>query len=105
MSLHTTADDPRVYRGDDEVKAWEGRCPIARLEKHLQSLGLADRALLDRVAQECEAEVLAARESFRRQAVPVPEEVFEFMYDALPPELERQKEEYLERLRRRGLRD
>jgi TPP-dependent pyruvate/acetoin dehydrogenase alpha subunit len=101
MSLHTTADDPKVYRDDAEVKAWEARCPIARLEKHLLGVGLADRPMLDRVAQECEAEVLAARESFRRMARPEPGEIFDYVYAKLPPELEAQKAEYLERLRKK----
>jgi TPP-dependent pyruvate/acetoin dehydrogenase alpha subunit len=103
LSLHTTADDPKVYRSDDEVKTWEARCPIARFEKYLERQGVIDQATIDRVAQECEEEVLAARESFRANAKANPREVFDFVYEELPPELREQQREYFEKLKRKGI--
>jgi pyruvate dehydrogenase E1 component alpha subunit len=101
MSLHTTADDPRVYRNQEELDRWKPRCPIARLEKYLLGKGLLDRDTVQRIAGECEREVLGARERFRQRAVPRPGEVFDFMYAQLPPELQEQKSEYLRRLERK----
>ena len=103
MSLHTTADDPKVYRNDDEVKAWEGKCPIARFEAYLKNKGLLDDELIQRIAAECEQEVLAGRESFRRKAKADPREVFDFVYEKLTPELEAQKAEYFKKLNRKGV--
>ncbi len=103
MSLHTTADDPKVYRRDDEVEQWKSKCPIARFETFLTKRGVLTREDCDRIAQECEQEVLDARERFRQQAVPNPKEVFDFVYAELPPELEAQKREYLEKLHRKGV--
>ncbi len=102
MSLHTTADDPRVYRSDEDVQRWRARDPIARFEKYLMAKGLLDRATVDRIGKECEQEVLEARERFRRRAVADPREVFDFVYAELPPELEAQKREYLSKLDRKG---
>ncbi len=50
--------DAELYRDKAEVELWKQRCPIAALERHLASLGLA----VDRTALEAEvaAEVAAA---------------------------------------------
>lgn len=103
MSLHTTADDPKVYRKDEDVERWQPKCPIARFEKHLISKGLIDQAGCERIAAECEQEVLEAREVFRKRAVPKPREVFDFVYEKLTPELEAQQREYFEKLSRKGV--
>jgi pyruvate dehydrogenase E1 component alpha subunit len=103
MGVHTTADDPKVYRSDDEVKAWEAKCPIVRFERYLAAKGLIDDEAIRRIAGECEAEVQQARERFEAQARPKPREVFDFVYRRMPEELEQQKREYLAKLDRRGV--
>lgn len=103
MSLHTTADDPKVYRKDEQVKAWEAKCPIARFEKYLASKGVLKQADFDRIAKECEEEVLAGREEFRKRAKAKPREVFDYMYENMPPELREQQAEYFHKLDRKGI--
>ncbi len=103
MSLHTTADDPKVYRDDDEVEEWKLKCPIARFEKYLIGKDVLDEAAIERIGSECEQEVLDARERFRARTKARPREVFDFMYEKLPPEVERQKREYLDKLDRKGV--
>lgn len=102
MSYHTTADEPKVYREETKVQAWESKCPIARFETHLINRKMIDRAGCDRVAQECERQVLEAREAFRKRAVARPREVFDFVYEELTPELREQQAEYFEKLKRKG---
>ncbi|MCZ6837366.1 MAG: thiamine pyrophosphate-dependent dehydrogenase E1 component subunit alpha, partial [Planctomycetota bacterium] len=103
MSLHTTADDPKVYRKDEEVETWEAKCPIARFEKYLKRKGVLDDEAAERIDKECEQEVLDAREKFRARAIPNAREVFDYVYDELSPELQRQKAEYLAKLDRKGV--
>jgi pyruvate dehydrogenase E1 component alpha subunit len=103
MSLHTTADDPKVYRADSDVQGWEGKCPIARFEKYLITKGVLDKADCEKIAQECEQEVLEARERFRSRAKPNPREVFDFVYETMTPELREQQAEYFARLKRKGV--
>ena len=103
MSLHTTADDPTVYRDEALVKPWELRCPIRRFELYLKSKGLLDDAAIEQIAAECDAEVLDARQRFRDSAVAKPREIFDHIYGELPPELEVQKQAYLKRLDDRGV--
>jgi len=102
MGVHTTADDPKVYRDDEEVSWWEQRCPIARFEKWLTARGVLDASAPERIAGECEQQVLAARDAFRERMIARPEDLFDFVYESLPGELEGQKREYFERLRRKG---
>ena len=103
MSLHTTADDPKVYRTDDEVDTWKPKDPITRFEKYLLAKGLLDEGDDERIAEECEQEVLDGRERFRKRAIAKPREIFDCMFDQLPPSLQQQKAEYLARLDRKGV--
>jgi pyruvate dehydrogenase E1 component alpha subunit len=103
MGVHTTADDPKVYRADEEVEAWSAKCPIARFEKHLVSRGVVDPKGLEAAASECEQEVLEARERFDAMAVANPREVFDYVFAELTPTLEEQKREYLAKLDRKGV--
>ncbi len=104
VGLHTTADDPKVYRSDEEVDTWKPKDPIRRFEKHLIGKGLLNENQIETVAAQCEQEVLAARERFRERAVANPREVFEYIFESLPPALRQQKREYLARLDRKGVR-
>jgi len=105
MSYHTTADEPKVYRSEDKLQPWESKDPIARFEAHLIQRGVIDRDGCDKIAAECEQEILAAREEFRAQAKPNPHEVFDFVYGELTPELREQQADYLARLKRKGVAD
>ncbi|MCH2133181.1 MAG: thiamine pyrophosphate-dependent dehydrogenase E1 component subunit alpha [Phycisphaerales bacterium] len=103
LSLHTTADDPKVYRDDSDMEPWQDRCPLARMEKFLQRRGLLTSEAAAAVTAECEAEVLEAREKFRKIAKARPREVFNHLYRSTPAELDAQREEYLRRLDRKGV--
>ena len=103
MSLHTTADDPTVYREQELVDPWEARCPIVRFEHYLQRNGHLSQTEIARVHEECDAEVIAARDRFRADAVARPREIFDHIYGELPPELEAQKQAYLDRLDQKGV--
>lgn len=103
MGVHTTADDPTVYRKNDEVEGWKAKCPILRFEKYLKKKGVLNDEQIEDVGKQCEQEVLEARDRFRERAKANPHEVFDYVYTELTPELEAQREEYLEKLRRKGL--
>jgi pyruvate dehydrogenase E1 component alpha subunit len=103
MSLHTTSDDPTVYRRDEEVERWRPRDPLLRFEKYLAGKDLLDPQKARQVEADCEQEVLAARERFRRRARPNAREVFDHVYEQLPPWLEAQQREYLQKLDRKGV--
>lgn len=70
MSGHSTSDDPRRYRDQTEVDAWQAHDPIARVRALLLARGWADPNHLDGVEEE--ARQLAARARAACLAIPEP---------------------------------
>jgi len=103
MSLHTTADDPSVYRDEKEVEPWEKRCPIARFETYLKNKGLLTADTIQEVLESCEQEVIEARDTFYSMPPANPGEIFNHLYESIPEELKEQREEYFRRLKEKGI--
>ena len=103
MSLHTTADDPTVYRDEAHVDPWRKRCPIARLETLMMKQGAMAEGDGEAIRAECDQLVLAARDTFRAEAAAKPREVFDHLYASMPESLARQQDEYFKRLDRKGI--
>ena len=94
FGAHTTADDPTVYRDDDEVERWKAKDPIPRLEAYLRSEGVLDDERVAEIEAAVEQRVADAIDEAESMARPAPEEMFSHAYAELPPELERQYEEF-----------
>lgn len=95
LSDHTTADDARRYRSDDEVKdAWQ-REPLKRMKAWLVSLGAWSDEKEEAWKAECarivDAEVNAYLET---KSQPV-EAMFDYTYAELPADLAAQRAEAL----------
>jgi pyruvate dehydrogenase E1 component alpha subunit len=97
FGAHTTADDPSVYRDEDEVEEWREKDPIDRLERFLYDRGLLDDERRDAIESRVEARVDAAVERVGQPA-PNPDRIFEHVYESTPERLESQRAE-LEALR------
>lgn len=103
MSVHTTADDPKRYRSDDEVAKWVQKDPITRFQKYLTAKGLLDEAKTASIEEDVKAEIKAAEERWARLTEkPIdPVEMFEHAYAEFPPYLAAQREEYRRELEAR----
>ncbi len=103
--VHTTADDPRVYRTEEDEKSWERKDPIDRCRKYLEKRGAWDakkeEALEAAIDAEMQVEVQAA-EDFRAAKVN-PLEMFDFVYVNMPPYLQQQRDEAEEAFRGRNV--
>jgi pyruvate dehydrogenase E1 component alpha subunit len=93
LGPHTTADDPRRYRNEDEVLDWQKRDPLTRFRKYLEAKGLWD----DRRQEEMEAEIQneiedAVRVAESELARVDPLEMFDHVYAEMPPDLQAQRE-------------
>ena len=99
QGAHSTSDDPSAYRPAEESAAWPLGDPILRLKNHLIQKGIWSD---DRHAQ-AEAEVMAEVMAAQKEAeaigtlhsgnAPSIREMFEDVYETVPPHLMRQRQE------------
>lgn len=104
LSDHTTADDARRYRSQEEVdKAWK-REPIPRLRAYLSDQGAWDAVKEEELLTECADRVSQAVDEYLDLIENDPQPVnamFEYMFRNLPHHLEEQRA-YAEQFPREG---
>ncbi|MFC6837036.1 pyruvate dehydrogenase (acetyl-transferring) E1 component subunit alpha [Halomarina ordinaria] len=100
FGAHTTADDPTVYRDDDEVEEWKRKDPIPRLEAYLRDEGILDDERVEGITESVEREVAEAIDTAESIERPDPASMFADVYAEMPRRLQQQLD-YLEQLRDR----
>ncbi len=100
MSMHTTADDPKKYRKEEEVAVWVKRDPLVRFQKYLADKGLLTEERAAAVEVEVQGEIKAAEERWAQLVEKAldPLEMFDHAYAAMPPHLVAQQEELRQEL-------
>jgi pyruvate dehydrogenase E1 component alpha subunit len=101
LDAHTTNDDPSLYRERDEVEWWEEREPLGRFREFLKREGVWDEIDADAVRDACDERFDEAKEAADAFDPGGVDELFRYVYDELPPDLERQLEEFEAFLERR----
>jgi len=100
LSMHTTADDPKRYRKDAEVKEWEGRDPLNRFQNYLIGRNLLSHEKIAELEADVKNEIKSALERFNERAAQANDSLnmFDHVYDQLPPYLEAQRSELQQEL-------
>jgi 2-oxoisovalerate dehydrogenase E1 component len=98
LMMHTTADDPSKYRGEEEVQAWWKKEPLIRYRAYLEQKGIwnADQqaGLEVRIKEQVEAAVKSF-ESSTEHRVDAP---FDHIFGTPSPEIVAQHAEFLARV-------
>jgi len=102
FGAHTTADDPTVYRDEEEVERWKAKDPIPRLEAYLRNEGILDDETVAEIEEHVEQQVDEAIDAAEAEPRPDPEEMFEHVYAELPPGLQAQRDAFVESVERHG---
>ncbi|MBA1258691.1 MULTISPECIES: thiamine pyrophosphate-dependent enzyme [Pseudomonas] len=96
---HSTSDDPSKYRPADDWTHFPLGDPIDRLKTHLIGRGLWSEEQHQALSAELEAEVAAAQKAaeahgtFASDLAPSAADMFEEVYQDLPPHLRRQRQQ------------
>lgn len=96
---HSSSDDPSAYRAKEESAAWPLGDPIDRLKTHLIAIGVWS----DEQHSDAEADVLRQVVAAQKEAeavgtlgageMPSARDMFEGVYETMPPHLVRQRQE------------
>ena len=100
LMMHTTADDPKRYRPDEEVERWHRRDPLLRFEKYLTDKGLISDEKCSQVESKVLEEIQSAIDRAEKQmkAMGDPIDMFNHTYAEMPPHLKLQKDELTQAL-------
>ena len=98
LSDHTTADDARRYRDNEEVEAAWGREPIKRLRTYLTDKNVWDDDKESALEDDCTEKVNQAVEEYLAYGYPGIDSMFDHMYAELPHDLAAQKAQALAEL-------
>jgi TPP-dependent pyruvate/acetoin dehydrogenase alpha subunit len=84
LGAHTTSDDPSRYRTEEEVRQWEPRDPILRLERYLQKKHLLSAAEVVKIREQSLDCARASFEDVERAQDTTMEETFQHLYEEMP---------------------
>ncbi len=99
MGAHTTADDPTKYRPMEELEYWQKRDPITRFRRFLFDRDMLTDTEDEQLHEEVIDEVQENVEAFEAMPPQDPICVFDMTYDDPPPQLLRQRDALLQRMR------
>jgi pyruvate dehydrogenase E1 component alpha subunit len=102
LMMHTTADDPKKYRSEEEVQQWWQRDPIPRFRQYLESKGIWNQSLQGDLEAEIKKEVEAAVNEFEEKTYFKPDSPFDHVFGTSHAEIEEQRTEFLENLAAHG---
>jgi pyruvate dehydrogenase E1 component alpha subunit len=99
LGSHTTADDPKRYRSNEEVEFWRQKDPIKRFRNFLISSGI----ITEQEDQNLRKEIELMIEDEVKKALEIPpppiEVIFEDVYSEIPWNLKEEMEEIIEDFR------
>ena len=94
LGPHSTSDDPKRYRSDEEVAHWKEKDPIVRLRTELLAAGVLNEADDQKLWGEARAHVAAVIEESERVPPMPPASLLEDVFAELTPRLAEERREF-----------
>lgn len=95
LMMHTTADDPRKYRSEDEEKEWWEKEPLKRFRVYLEKKGYWDEDKEEALLADIKAQVDADVKKFESITDFKIDAPFDYVYADEQPDIEAQRKEFL----------
>jgi len=89
---HSTSDDPRMYRKDEDVSPWIKRDPIARMKNYLINKNLLTNTENEELEKELNAAIVNTITEEEKTPMPIVDSLFDDVYAEILPHLSLQKE-------------
>ena len=95
LMMHTTADDPKKYRSDEEVEEWWKRDPIPRFRIYLENKGIWNESSQADLESEIRNEIDTAVKKFEQKTDFKPDAPFDYVFGTQHQGIEEQRAEFL----------
>ncbi len=96
ISDHTTADDAKRYRNQEEVDAWVKKDPVERLKKYMLQQKIWDIKKEELLQQEAATFVSAHVRSYEEEPASDPKDMFTYTFATMTPQLLEQYQSLLD---------
>ncbi len=93
LADHTTSDDAKRYRNEEELKKWEKKDPITRFEKYLSEKRIINPVLIGKVKAECDQQIERAVKNAESVKPQPPTEMFDYLFESQTQEMKEQREQ------------
>jgi 2-oxoisovalerate dehydrogenase E1 component alpha subunit len=100
QGAHSSSDDPRAYRVDDEVAKFVQNDPIARFRRYLSERNLWDDAREEKLQTQLKEEILSAIEEAEKFGPPPLDSMFEDVFEEMPDTLKEQRDYLVDYVKR-----
>ncbi len=92
MGPHTTADDPKKYRSEEEVAYWRERDPIKRFQIYLQKKGIWNEEYEQKLIADC-AKIVEDAVTKAEAYTQDPKDMFKFVFAKMTKDTKEQMDE------------
>lgn len=93
MGAHTTSDNPKIYRSDEEVEAWSHKDPLKRFKNYLLNKGIITPQMDESLNEAYNQLVLDTFKAVENSGLVSLEDIFNHTYEKLTPQLKEQYDE------------
>jgi len=100
LMMHTTADDPTKYRVKEEEEQWWAKDPLVRFKKYIEKKNIWDDEKQKALEEEVKKQIDDAVKEFEARTDFKPDVAFDHIFGTRHEEIEEQRQEFLDNLRK-----